>query len=61
MDKDMAKAKTDFIPIIFWSSLMEKKEISEELYKILVKCETAKEYHQAIVELKNKIEVKEST
>lgn len=35
---------------------MEKKEIVKELHDILVRCETAKEYHQAIVELKIKIE-----
>jgi hypothetical protein len=35
---------------------MEKKEIVKELRDILVKCETGKEYHQAIIELKIKIE-----
>ena len=31
---------------------MEAKEIAEELRKILVRCETKQEYHQAIIELK---------
>jgi hypothetical protein len=35
---------------------MTKKKITEELRKILVRCETKLEYHQAIVELKIKIE-----
>lgn len=35
---------------------MEQKEIVKELRKILEWCEKGKEYHQAIVELKIKIE-----
>lgn len=35
---------------------MEKEEIVKELRKILEWCEKGKEYHQAIVSLKIKIE-----
>ena len=35
---------------------MKQKEIVQELRKILEWCEKGKEYHQAIVELKIKIE-----
>jgi hypothetical protein len=35
---------------------MDKEEIVKELRKILEWCEKGKEYHQAIVELKIKIE-----
>lgn len=35
---------------------MTEGEVTKELREILVRCETAKEYHQAIVELKIKIE-----
>ena len=39
---------------------MEQEDIVKELYNILVRCEIGKEYHQAIVELKIKIEKEDS-